>query len=65
MNGIPALRFSRMKPWVTTPLFCLLDRGGFVSGVGMLDHLAGTQLPPETAASICPEVAQNCIFPAC
>ena len=47
------------------PFFCVLHRVGFVSRVGMLDHLSGThKIPLETAASVCPDGAEYCIFPA-
>lgn len=49
---------------VNAPYFCLLHGTGFVSRIGMLDHLAGAhKLPFRAAASICPEGADQCLFP--
>lgn len=50
---------------VNAPFFCVLHQVGFVSRVGMLDHLSGThKIPLETAASFCPESVGNCLFPS-
>ena len=50
---------------VTAPYFCLLHRTGFVSRIGMLNHLAGNhRLPFRAAAAICPEGAERCLFPS-
>jgi hypothetical protein len=50
---------------VNAPYFCLLHRTGFVSRIGMLDHLAGNhKLPFRAAAAICPAGADKCIFPS-
>jgi hypothetical protein len=49
---------------VTAPFFCVLHQVGFVSRAGMLDHLAGThKFPLQTAATLCPDGADNCLFP--
>ena len=46
------------------PFFCALDQVGFWSRAGMIDHLAGThKFPLETAAYICPDGAEACLFP--
>jgi len=48
----------------TTPFFCILHNHGFVSRVGLLDHLSGMhRIPLDSAASICPAGAEHCIFP--
>jgi hypothetical protein len=50
---------------VTSPFFCILDNHGFVSRVGLLDHLSGMhRIPLDSAAAICPDGAENCIFPS-
>ena len=50
---------------VNAPFFCLLHETGFISRAGMLDHLAGThKFALETAASICPEGIESCLFPS-
>ena len=50
---------------VNLPFFCVLHQAGFWSRAGMLDHLAGThKFPLETAALICPEGVENCLFPS-
>jgi hypothetical protein len=46
------------------PFFCTLHQVGFWTRAGMLDHLAGThKFPLETAAYICPEDVEICLFP--
>lgn len=48
----------------TLPYFCVLHQTGWVSRAGFLDHVAGThKLPLETAASICPDGVESCLFP--
>ena len=48
----------------TTPFFWLFHNHGFVSRVGLLDHLSGRhRIPLDGAASLCPDGAENCIFP--
>ena len=50
---------------VTSPFFCILHNHGFVSRVGLLDHLSGMhRIPLDSAASICPDGAGHCIFPS-
>lgn len=50
---------------VTSPYFCVLHNDGFVSRVGMLDHLAGThKIPLDAAASLCPDHGGSCVFPS-
>jgi hypothetical protein len=50
---------------VNAPYFCLLHRTGFVSRIGMLDHLAGNhKLPFRAASAICPEGADQCLLPS-
>ncbi|MBM4297699.1 MAG: hypothetical protein FJ143_08165 [Deltaproteobacteria bacterium] len=50
---------------VTSPYFCVLHNDGFVSRIGLLDHLAGThKLPLDVAAAICPDGVGSCVFPS-
>ena len=50
---------------VNAPYFCVLHNDGFVSRVGLLDHLAGThKIPLEAATSLCPDGAGSCLFPS-
>ena len=50
---------------VTSPYFCVLHNDGFVSRVGMLDHLAGThKIPLDAATSLCPDHSASCVFPS-
>lgn len=50
---------------VTSPFFCILHNRGFTSRVGLLDHLSGThRIALNTAAAICPDGAEHCIFPS-
>jgi hypothetical protein len=48
----------------TWPFFCVLHNEGFVSRVGLLDHLSSSlhRIPLEVAAAICPDSAGACIF---
>jgi hypothetical protein len=47
------------------PFFCALHQVGFWNRAAMLDHLAGThKFPLATAAYICPDEAENYLFPA-
>ena len=49
---------------VTSPYFCLLHNEGWVSRIGLLDHLSGMhKIPLDTAANLCP-AGTNCIFPS-
>ena len=46
-----------------TPFFCLAHEVGFVSRIGLIDHVSGThKVPLEYAASICPEEWGGCLF---
>jgi hypothetical protein len=50
---------------VTSPYFCVLHSQGFVSRVGLLDHLAGThKIPLDAATSLCPDGGGSCVFPS-
>ncbi|HEU4342040.1 MAG TPA: hypothetical protein VFU31_10760 [Candidatus Binatia bacterium] len=50
---------------VNAPFFCLLHQVGFISRIAMLDHLAGThKFALHTAAAICPDGADGCLFPS-
>ena len=50
---------------VTAPYFCVFHNHGFVSRVGLLDHLAGThKIPLDAASAICPDGTGSCIFPS-
>ena len=49
---------------VTSPYFCVLHNAGFVTRAGMLDHLAGThKFALESAARLCPDGVDSCIYP--
>lgn len=49
----------------TAPYFCVLHNEGYVSRVGLLDHLAGThKIPLDAAVSLCPDGTMACIFPS-
>lgn len=50
---------------VNAPYFCVLHNEGYVSRVGLLDHLAGThKIPLEAATSLCPDGGGSCVFPS-
>jgi hypothetical protein len=50
---------------VTAPYFCVLHNEGFVSRIGLLDHLVGThKIALAAAVSICPDGAASCVFPS-
>jgi hypothetical protein len=50
---------------VDSPFFCVPHQVGFMGRAGMVDHLAGThKFLLETAAALCPDGADNCIFPS-
>jgi len=50
---------------VTWPYFCVFHNDGFVSRIGLLDHLAGThKIPLDAAATICPDGVGSCVFPS-
>ena len=48
---------------VNASFFCLEHGAGFISRVGLLDHLGGThKFPLEDAAAICPSNVDTCVF---
>ena len=48
---------------VSAPFFCLSHHVGYISRIGMLDHLSGIhKLPLDTAAAVCPDDNQSCII---
>jgi hypothetical protein len=48
---------------VNAPFFCLEHGVGFISRVGLIDHLGGThKLTLQHAAAICPEDVDTCVF---
>ncbi len=50
---------------VTSPYFCVFHNDGFVSRIGLLDHLAGThKISLGAAATICPDGVGSCVFPS-
>ena len=50
---------------VSSPYFCVFHNDGFVSRIGLLDHLAGThKIPLDAAATICPDGVGSCVFPS-
>jgi hypothetical protein len=50
---------------VTAPYFCVLHNEGFVSRIGLLDHLAGThKIALDAAVTLCPDGAASCVFPS-
>ena len=50
---------------VTWPFFCVFHNDGFVSRIGLLDHLAGThKIPLDAASTICPDGVGSCVFPS-
>ena len=51
-------------PWVVNASFFCLEHGvGFISRVGLLDHLGGThKFALEQAAAICPPDVETCVF---
>lgn len=49
---------------VNLPYFCVLHNEGFVTRIGLLDHLSGThKIPLDAAANFCPSGSQTCVFP--
>lgn len=49
----------------TAPFFCALHNDGFVSRVGLLDHLSGRhKIPLDAAANLCPDGGASCVFPS-
>jgi len=50
---------------VNAPYFCVLHNEGFVSRVGLLDHLAGShKIPLDAAIHLCPDGGGSCVFPS-
>ncbi len=50
---------------VSAPFYCAFDNRGFVSRIGLLDHLSGMhKIPLEAAAAICPGYSGVCVFPS-
>lgn len=51
---------------VTQPYFCVLHNEGFVSRIGLLDHLSSSlhRIPLDAAALICPGGVDSCVFPS-
>jgi hypothetical protein len=55
--------FAARPAVVNAPFFCLEHGIGFISRVGMIDHLGGThKFALQHAAAICPEDVDTCIF---
>jgi len=49
---------------VTSPFFCVLHNDGWISRIGLLDHLSGThKIPLDAAANLCAD-GTSCIFPS-
>ena len=50
---------------VNEPYFCVLHNEGFVSRVGLIDHIAGThKISLEAATGLCPDAGGSCVFPS-
>jgi len=50
---------------INAPYFCVLHNEGFVSRVGLLDHLAGThKIPLDATTGLCPDGSGSCVFPS-
>src|SRR5512132_1394165 len=50
---------------VNEPYFCVLHNEGFVSRIGLVDHLAGThKIPLDAVAGLCPDGGGSCVFPS-
>ena len=50
---------------VTSPFFCVLHNEGWVSRVGLLDHLSGMhKIRLDAAANLCPDDGASCVFPS-
>jgi hypothetical protein len=63
----PYSHFYYVEPAIvaTEPFFCVFHNEGYVSRIGLLDHLAGThKVPLDAAVSLCPAGATTCIFPS-
>jgi len=49
---------------VNEPYFCALHNQGFVTRIGLLDHLAGThKIPLDATTNLCPDDG-SCVFPS-
>ena len=62
----PYVPASMLAPTVvvTAPFFCLLHNEGWVSRIGLLDHLSGMhKISLDAAADLCPD-GGSCIFPS-
>ena len=47
------------------PYFCVLHNEGFVTRVGLIDHISGThKIPLDGATRLCPDAEASCIFPS-
>jgi len=50
---------------VSEPFFCVLHNQGFVTRIGLVDHLAGAhKFPLDAASDLCPEARGSCLFPS-
>ncbi|HWH80503.1 MAG TPA: hypothetical protein VNT76_24145 [Candidatus Binatus sp.] len=50
---------------VTERYFCVLHNEGFITRIGLLDHLAGThKIALDAASTLCPDGAASCVFPS-
>jgi len=55
--------FAARPALVNAPFFCLEHGVGFLSRVGLIDHLTGThKFGLQHAAAICPDDVDTCIF---
>jgi hypothetical protein len=49
----------------TWPYFCVFHNEGYVSRIGLIDHLVGThKIPLDAVAAFCPDDTGPCIFPS-
>jgi hypothetical protein len=49
----------------TWPYFCVFHNEGYISRIGLLDHLAGThKIPLDAVVAFCPNDGGACIFPS-
>ena len=49
----------------TWPYFCVFHNEGWVSRIGLIDHLAGThKIPLDAVAAFCPDDGGACFFPS-
>jgi len=50
---------------VTSSFFCALHNEGWVSRIGLLDHLSGMhKISLNAAADLCPDGGASCVFPS-